>query len=105
MNKRAEEFVNSKTSELNGLAPDKLTVIKWLTDFASDEVKAINYTRCCTTLKDKETISFEDLKKTLNPKELKKQILTTDIVRSNWIECEKCGVIKNRDNCVPCGCE
>tara|TARA_R110002153_G_scaffold222507_1_gene374866 strand:+ start:87 stop:233 length:147 start_codon:yes stop_codon:yes gene_type:complete len=47
MNKRAEEFVNSKTSELNGLAPDKLTVIKWLTDFASDEVEAINYTRCC----------------------------------------------------------
>ena len=50
MNKRAEEFVNSKTSELNGLAPDKLTVIKWLTDFASDEVEAINYTRCCTEL-------------------------------------------------------
>ena len=47
MNKRAEEFVNSKTSELNGLEPDKLTVIKWLTDFASDEVEAINYTHSC----------------------------------------------------------
>lgn len=50
MKKRAEEFVNSKTSELNGLAPDKLTVIKWLTEFAEDEVKAISITRCCTEL-------------------------------------------------------
>tara|TARA_R110000764_G_C10782278_1_gene356366 strand:+ start:245 stop:550 length:306 start_codon:yes stop_codon:yes gene_type:complete len=58
MNKRAEEFVNSKTSELNGLVPDKLTVIKWLTDFASDEVEAINYTHCSLQLKDKYNENF-----------------------------------------------
>ena len=36
--KRAEEFVNSKVSELNGLAPDKLTVIKWLIEFTKEEL-------------------------------------------------------------------
>lgn len=58
MNKRAEEFVNSKVSELNGLVPLKSEVIKWLIDFASDEVKAINYNRCCTECSDKEEKAF-----------------------------------------------
>ena len=67
MNKRAEEFVNSKTSELNGLAPDKLTVIKWLTDFASDQVKAINYNRCSTQLNNlKNKLSFKQWKQVNN---------------------------------------
>lgn len=25
--------------------------------------------------------------------------------QSNWVECENCGLIKNRDGCVPCGCD
>jgi len=50
MEKRAEEFVNSKASEMNGLPPDKLTVIKWLTDFAKDEVEAIAVAHSCEKL-------------------------------------------------------
>ena len=71
MKQRAEEFVNSKVSELNGLAPDKLTVIKWLTDFASDEVKAINYTRCSTKLKDKKKPNFKEWLEMYNYKKVK----------------------------------
>jgi hypothetical protein len=37
---KSEEFVNSKASELNGLPPDKLTVIKWLNEFLEIELKA-----------------------------------------------------------------
>lgn len=33
------------------------------------------------------------------------QLQQTDVMRSNWIECKKCGLIKNRDKCVPCGCD
>ena len=41
MKQRAEDFINSKASELNGLAPDKSTVVKWLAEFANDELKEI----------------------------------------------------------------
>ena len=37
MKKRAEEFVNGKGLELNGLPSDKQTVINWLSEFAEGE--------------------------------------------------------------------
>lgn len=33
------------------------------------------------------------------------QLQQGGVMCSNWIECEKCGLIKNRDKCVPCGCD
>tara|TARA_R110000851_G_C12635597_1_gene518377 strand:- start:106 stop:414 length:309 start_codon:yes stop_codon:yes gene_type:complete len=36
---------------------------------------------------------------------LEKQISTQHLISSNWIECENCGVIKNRDECVLCRCQ
>ena len=59
MENRAEEFVNSKAIEMNGLPPDKLTVIKWLTEFAKDEVKAINFTDSSLQLPKEEEILSE----------------------------------------------
>lgn len=59
MEQRAEEFVNMKASDLNGLAPSKEQVVKWLTEFAKNEVKAINYTRCSEQLKGKYGKDFE----------------------------------------------
>lgn len=58
MKQRAEDFVNSKVSELNGLAPLKSEVIKWLIDFASDEVKAINYNRSSLQLKTVDKLGY-----------------------------------------------
>lgn len=58
----AEEFIN----EVNGhnswqhYPPSKQKVIGWLKQFAEIQVESINYSQCCTQLKDKEAPSFED---------------------------------------------
>ena len=61
---------------------------------------------------------MEELKKTLHlflkqgKKDIKIQSVLTFIEyinkkqqKSNYIECSKCKIIKNRDECVKCGCE
>lgn len=58
----AEEYID----EMNGhnswqhYPPSKQKVIGWLKQFAEMQVKAINYTQCCETLKGKKEMTFDE---------------------------------------------
>ena len=58
----AEEYID----EVNGhnswqhYPPSKQKVIGWLKQFAEMQVEAIEVIPCCTELKDKEVLSFEE---------------------------------------------
>jgi hypothetical protein len=60
MNKRAEKHLEiALGGDMNISTLKPLALIEIMTDFAKKEVEAINYTRCCTELKDKEAPTFE----------------------------------------------
>ena len=61
MKQKAEKFLNTALGGNMNLATLKpLALIEIMTAFAEIEVAAINYTRCCTELKDKEALTFSE---------------------------------------------
>jgi hypothetical protein len=60
MNKRARKHLEIALGGNMNIATLKpLALIEIMTDFAKKEVEAINYTRCCESVKDKYTHTFE----------------------------------------------
>ena len=63
MNKRARKHLEMALGGNMNIATLKpLALIEIMTDFAKKEVEAINYTRCCETLKDKKAMTFDEYK-------------------------------------------
>ena len=88
MKQKAEKFLNTALGGNMNLATLKpLALIEIMTAFAEIEVAAINYTRCCTELRDKETPKIEDWLKD-NFKRLDRHSFTNIHEDTVWLRSE-----------------
>mgnify|MGYP003653858714 CR=1 FL=1 len=88
MKQKAEKFLNTALGGNMNLATLKpLALIEIMTAFAEIEVAAINYTRCCTELRDKETPKIEDWLKD-NFKRLDRHSFTNTHEDTVWLRSE-----------------
>ncbi|MGK0447554.1 MAG: hypothetical protein ACJA2M_001331 [Polaribacter sp.] len=60
MTKEDKEQLNIEVSHIFESGANHLRIFEMVENFIDKRYKAINYTRCCETLKDKYEIVFED---------------------------------------------